>query len=407
MKRFRSDLAAERITQHVTARLNAGILGGVAAGVWIDGKQVVDLSLGFRDPIEHVPMTRDAIFRMASMTKPVAGCAVMQMAEQGKLDLDAPVSRWLPSFAHMQVAQTDDSGNILSLSPAQQPITPRILLCHASGLGSGPVGQQFMGTLHPEDCPTLAAAVEQYARSPLAFQPNTAQMYSGLMGMDVLVRLVELISDTPYAEYAKEHIFDPLEMPDTTFRPVGEQLERVVRLTDYVDGRLWPVDIAPDKAFVSILPAGYPGGGVGLFSTLEDYSHFALMYLNGGRYKGVRILKPETIAEMTRPQLPDPYAAVVRRCRWGLSMRVRMEQYAPVWKEHPAPDEFPADALADPGQPLTPGSFGWSGAHGTHFWVDPKENMVAIYLTNLLDGHGADAPTAFEFERDVMSGFTF
>ncbi len=415
MSEFNAALVQQRVTQHITARLDAGVLEGVTAGVWVNGTQVVDICLGQRDPAAAAPMTRDALFRLASMTKPVAGVAAMQMVEAGKLELDAPIARWLPAFETMEVAVATPEGEILATRPAAQPITLRMLLTHSSGLGSGPAGSVQFAAIPQSSRTCLADSVDAYAEMALDFQPGTTQMYSGMCGLDVVCRLVELASGMPYGEYVKKNIFEPLEMPDTTFCPTEEQITREVTMVDARNGVLHPTEMSPRSGF-SGFADGYTGGGAGLFSTLEDYSHLALMLLNGGEYKGRRILRPETVAEMARPQLPEHFAGMWRRQNWGLSMRTMQETAPTVWAGEPAAagkttgiygDCFykPDAALIESGQPLTPGSFGWSGAYGTHFWVDPARRTVAVYMSNLLDGGGAGAPTAFEFERDVMAGW--
>ncbi|MBQ8611937.1 MAG: beta-lactamase family protein [Oscillospiraceae bacterium] len=415
MSNFNAALTKQRMTEHISARLDAGALAGVCAGVWVNGEQVVDVCLGQRDPAAGAPMIPDALFRLASMTKPVAGTAAMQMVEAGKLELDAPISRWLPRFEKMEVAVATPEGEILATRPAERPITLRMLLTHSSGLGSGAAGNVQFAAIPREKRTCLADAVDAYSEMALDFQPFTTQMYSGMCGLDVACRLVEVVSGIPYGEYAKKNIFDPLEMSDTTYAPTPEQLARAVAMVDARGGKLIPVDLSPRAGFTGFVK-GYTGGGAGLFSTLEDYSHLALMFLNGGEYKGRRILKAETVAEMATPQLPEHFAGMWRRQNWGLSMRTLQEKASPVWVGDPAAkgqtvgmygDCFykPDAALIDAGQPLTVGSFGWSGAYGTHFWVDPAKKTVAVYMSNLADGGGAGAPTAFEFERDVMAGW--
>lgn len=415
MSNFNAALTKQLMTEHITARLDAGALEGVCAGVWVDGEQVVDVCLGQRDPAAGAPMVRNALFRLASMTKPVAGVASMQMVEKGLLELDAPISRWLPSFEKMEVAVATPEGEILATRPAQQPITLRMLLTHSSGLGSGAAGGVQFGAIPREKRRTLADAVEAYSEMALDFQPGTAQMYSAMCGLDVACRLVEVASGIPYDEYIKANILDPLEMTDTTYVPNEEQAARLVAMVDARNGVLHPVDMSARVGF-SGFAKGYTGGGAGLFSTLEDYSHLALMLLNGGEYKGRRILKAETVAQMATPQLPEHFAGMWRRQNWGLSMRTLQEKAAPVWVGDPAAkgktvgmygDCFykPDAGLIDAGQVLTPGTFGWSGAYGTHFWVDPVKKTVGVYMSNLQDGGGAGAATAFEFERDVMAGW--
>ena len=390
MQAWNVALTEQRAKEHIQARLDAKTLAGVTAGVWLEGENRLTLCMGQRDPAAGLPMQTDTLFRLASMTKPITGTAVMQQCQRGALELDASIARWLPRFAEMKVAVATPEGEILATRPAARPITPRMLLTHSSGLGSGPAGDAQFAAVGPANHATLAQAVDAYADCALDFQPGTAQMYSGILGMDVLARLVELTADMPYDEYLRKNIFEPLEMADTTYCPTPQQAARLMRLVDARDGALHPVEIADGCGFGDF-PIGYTGGGAGLFSTLEDYSHLALMLADGGLYKGRRVLEAATVEAMATPQLPESFGGISRTFNWGLSMRV-------------CPEQAPADAPW-PGQPLSAGSFGWSGAYGTHFWVDRKRRLTAVYLSNLADGGGAGAPTAFEFEHDVMAGF--
>ncbi len=383
---FDAALTKQRMERHIGARLAAGTLAGVCAGVWVDGAQRLALCMGQRDPAAHKALTPDTLFRLASMTKPVTGVATLLQWQRGKLDLDAPVSRWLPGFEKMQVAVATPEGEILQTRPAARPITPRMLLTHSSGLGSGPVGDAQYGAVGPKNHATLAQAVDAYAGCVLDFQPGESQMYSGILGMDVLARLVELTAEQSYTDFLQENILGPLEMPDTTYRPSPAQAARLMAMTDARDGVLHPVALSDAAGFVDF-PDGYTGGGAGLFSTLEDYSHLAQMLCDGGTWRGRRILQEDTVRAMATPQLPEAFFGITRYFNWGLSVRTCREQA-------PASEPWP-------GQPLPAGSFGWSGAFGTHFWVDPSQRLVAVYMSNLLDGGGAGAATAFEFEHDV------
>lgn len=389
VEEYNAALSEERVRQDITARLAAGSLAGVCAGVWLHGLPQLEVCLGWRDPLAGVPMRRDTLFRLASMTKPVTGVAVLQQWQRGKLDLDTPVSHWLPGFADMRVAL--DPADLTRTCAAARAITPRMLLCHASGLGSGPAGDAQYAALGPANHQSLAAAVEAYSGCVLDFQPGTQQMYSPALGMDVLARLVELTADRPYDEYLAENLFAPLEMPDTTYRPTAGQLARVMTLVDARDGALQPTGLPAEVGFGDF-PPGYTGGGAGLFSTLEDYSHFAQMLADGGVFRGRRLLPEAAVLAMAAPQLPESFAGILPTFNWGLAVRV-------------CPQRAPAGAPW-PGQPLTPGSFGWSGAYGAHFWVDRQRGLTAVYLSNLLDGGGAGAPTAFAFEHAVMAGFS-
>ncbi len=390
MENFNAALVKQRMEQHIGTRLAEGRLAGVTAGVWLNGQQQLSVCMGQRDPAKGIAMTPDTIFRLASMTKPVAGTATMLQAEKGLIDLDAPISRWLPKFEHMQVAVGAPDGKFTATRPANRPITARMLLTHSSGLASGVAGYAQVEKMTREQRRDLASSVDAYADFALDFQPGENWMYSGMAGMDVLLRIVEKTSDMPCDEFIKKYILDPLEMPDTTYCPNAEQQARTMAFVDAREGVLHPVEISPLAGFDGFAD-GYTGGGAGLFSTLEDYSHLALMFAGSGEYKGRRILKKETVDAMATVQLPDAFEGLSRYFNWGLSMRVCRQQ---------APDTTPW-----PGQPLSAGAFGWSGAYGTHFWVDRTLGLVGVYMSNLLDGGGSGAPTAFEFEHDVMSGF--
>lgn len=373
-----------RLEEHTLLRIKQKILVGAVAGVWQNGKKIYSMCLGMRDIANGISMTEDTIFRLASMTKPITGTAVLQQAERGRLGLDDEVRRYLPGFSQMQVAVASPEGEILALHPAERPITVRMLLTHSSGLGSGPAGEAQVRKMSRSNFVSLESSVEQYSRFALDFQPGSMQRYSGFVALDVLARLVELTSGLPYAEYLRSNIFDPLEMPDTGYVLADAQAARLMEMYT-ADGEIRAEPLNLKVGFGGMAP-GYPSGGAGLFSTLEDYSHLTQMFLNGGRFRSAQVLSSASVAEMATPQLPENFAGLDRLGNWGLTMRVR-------------PTRRP------PQQPLSAGSFGWSGAYGTHFWVDPSKELCAVYLSNLVNGHGASAPTASEFERDVMHAF--
>lgn len=381
---FDSLLTQQRVQKHTIQRIEEKTLAAAVAGVWLDGRQVCNVALGWRDPLNSVPVSQDTIFRLASMTKPVTGTAVMQLWEKELIGLDDPISKWIPCYANMQIAAKIEGDNVVEVSPAQKEMTIRMLLTHSGGVGSGQICQLQYEDFCVSKYGSLAEAVDGYADSLLEFEPGTNQNYSGIQGMDILARIVEIVSDMPYEEYLKKNLFIPLGMKDTTYCPNEEQQERLMEMI-VADGDFHAVGMSKGSGFADF-PDGYTGGGAGLFSTLEDYSHLAMMFLNNGCYDGTHILKSSTVDLMATPQLPDSFPGIGPLFNWGLSMRVCSEQKAPE-------------------QPLSPGTFGWSGAYGTHFWVDRAKNLVAVYMSNIHNGMGAGAPTAFEFERDVMAGF--
>ena len=324
-----------------------------------------------------MPLKTDTIFRLASMTKPIIGVAVMQLEEQGKLSLDGPLSRYIPEFAGLQACE---SGKLVAVN---REIMIRDLLSHSCGLGQEEQGLQYIAEnlpIGPND--TLASYVPKLAQVPLDFQPGTKTGYSPMAAFDILARVVEIVSGQTVDRYLQDHIFIPLDMRDTAFVLTGAQKSRLVEMTDHVGGVLtgvsddegnFPGDMCSDHYFC---------GGGGLYSTAEDYHRFAQMLLGAGSYQGRQLLRPETVEKMRTPQLPFDIPGRGPGEIWGLSMRVITGEENP--SPHPAAH-----------------SFGWSGAWGTHFWVDPDNCLTAVRMINLIDAGGAGAITARELEQDV------
>ncbi len=381
---FDAALTQARMELHIRRRVEAKTLTGAVTGVWIGGKKRCGTVIGWSDPDRGLKLREDSIFRLASMTKPITGTAVMLQWEKGLIDLDEPVTKWLPGFRHLLVADRLGDGEILSTVPAERPVTPRMLLTHSSGIGSGVTAGLQPDLTTPAGCGSLGEALTRYAKAVLEFQPGTSQAYSGILGMDLLARIVEITADMPYEEFLRENLLRPLGMFDTGYTLTREQIGRVVAMYT-ADGSFTAEPMRPDCGFADF-PGGYPGGGGGLLSTLEDYGSFAAMLAGGGALDGVRILKEGTVNLMASPQLSPSFPGIGDHFNWGLSMRVCPVQCAPE-------------------QPLTGGSFGWSGAYNTHFWVDRKKDLYAVFMANIRNGAGAGAETAFEFERDVMAGF--
>ena len=262
---------------------------------------------------------------------------------------------------------------------AKTPITIRHLLTHTSGLGSGPVGQWVAELLPRPERKTLAQTTAHYAKYPLDFEPYTQQFYSGSHAFDVLARIVEILSGQHYGEFLRKEIFEPLSMQDTGFAPTDEQWERMTPVHDYQDGKGILADYPTGGVFLGI-PTSCCAGGTALASTLKDYTRFAQMLLNYGQLDGVRIVGEDMIREMARQQLPKTLMSGVRN--WGLGVRVVTD---------------------DPQNLLPCGCFGWSGALGSHFWVDPVNQIVAVYLKNSLHDGGSWSRTGQQLEQDVYA----
>lgn len=320
----------------------------------------------------------NTLFRLASMTKPIIGAAVMMQLEGGLLDLDEPVRTYLPAFGEMYIGK-EQNGEIVPAEKAKTDITVRHLLTHTSGIGSGAFCEPQFKAMPAEKQCSLACAVDYYATLPILFEPGTRSEYSGLFGFDILARLVEVTSGKSVALFLKEKLFEPLGMQNTTFAPDEEQKRRFAFLHDRKNGA--SADATPEKGDIF---AGVPNhlcsGGGSLAGSLSDYEKFAQMLLHEGVYNGVRVLQADSVRQMKSPQLNDKI--MPGNQKWGLSMRV----------------------VTDASYPYLPvGSFGWSGAYGSHFWVDPANGITAVLMRNSLVDGGAGAKTANKLEKLVYT----
>ena len=395
-------------TQEIQRTIDAYIqnqeLAGGALLVRRDEEVLYENTFGYSNIAARQTIAKDSLYRLMSMTKPITAAAVMQLAEQGKIELDAPINRYLQGFTDMRVVDDKryayhEGMNALSLLPglltfrlkaprtvpAERDITIRDLLCHASGLEQGIYGLISM-KLDKSKRESLAALEQKYSTMPLDFQPGKGGGYSPLAGFDLLARVVEVVSGLPFDAYLQQNLFNPLGMQDTTFRPDNARPARLVHVYKREKNRLQDVtDTAEDMD--SLLKRGehYTAGCGGLFSTLHDYDRFALMLLNGGEVDGVRVLQPETVRLMGQqgsPDYPDPDPG----CAWGLGMKIRKD---------------PQKAKSA----CTAGTFGWSGAFGTHFFVSPKDHLSAVWMMNRSDIDGAGSYISKKIEELVFGCF--
>jgi len=298
----------DRITQFFQGDVDKGAIPGAVVLVARQGHIVYMQALGYQDREKHTPMKADAIFRIASMSKPVTSAAVMMLAEEGKIDLLAPVAQYLPEFKNVKVGveKKDPEGKTaLTMEDVQRPMTVQDLLRHTSGLVYGPFGNTLVHQEYREanlfdNGQTLAEFVSKLAKLPLAHQPGTVWEYG--MSTDVLGRIVEVVSGMPFDRFVEERITKPLGMPDTVFYLSAGQAPRLAEpQVDAATGK------RPNASSVENLTKEkqkwFSGGG-GLLSTAPDYARFCQMFLNGGEIDGARLLSPKTIAVMTADQLP-------------------------------------------------------------------------------------------------------
>ncbi len=372
-------LSGERLGRIRTAMqryVDKGMVPGVVTMVARRGKVVHLEAVGYRDAESKTPMTTDTIFRIASMTKPIASVALMMLYEEGHFLLNDPIAKFLPEFSNLKVAVPasgeDRLGTPYKLIPAARPITFKHVLTHTAGFANtyrGITQPEFAKTFQqgrkPND--TIGDAVKRLATLPLNFHPGDAWEYGN--ATDVVGRLVEVISGQTLDEFLQKRIFAPLKMTDTHFYLPQAKLNRfaAVYQPDDKNGNKIKLLEAPtaESRYVKE-PHVYFSGAGGLVSTAADYVRFHQMMLNGGELDGARILGRKTVELMTTNAIGD----------------------LPVWLSGPGYGfGLGYSVIKDIGQAAISGSvgqYGWGGAFCTYFWVDPQEEMIGIMMTQVI-----------------------
>ena len=373
------------LEKNVDARVNGDLaehtISGAILEVCQQDRVLYHKRFGTMSPVTDEPMREDALFRLASMTKPITAIAAGILISRGQLSVDDRVDKYLPAFHDLPIRQLNEKKKIVELGVQQTPFTVKHLLTHSSGIGCGLLFYKQIRKIPKKLNQTLASVVDYYATLPLDFDPGTAQCYSPYAAFDVLARIIELVSGMGYAEFLQKEIFDPCDMPDTTFDPTDEQRARMVIMHYKEKGRSVKVR-TNKKCIFDDCPNSRTNAGAGLVSTMHDYHNFAQMLLHGGVFNGKRLVSEQYMAEMTVPQVPESIMDIHER--WGYGVRVVSKECYPS---------------------LPVGAYGWSGAYGSHFWVDPVNQVTGIYLKNSLHDGGSEATTAHNFERDVFASF--
>jgi CubicO group peptidase (beta-lactamase class C family) len=392
---FASDAAksSKAIDQVLREAVDRQKLPGVVAMVANADGVVYQGASGKRDTIKNVPMTVDAIFRIASMTKPITSVAVMQLVESGKLKLDEPVVTYLPELSQVQVLEEFDAGTkTAKLRAPKAPPTVRQLLTHTSGFGYEFFDAKLGGYVATGAVPSMARGDDGFLKAPMLFDPGSQWEYG--ISTDMLGRLVEKVTGQTLEHYFREHIFQPLGMTDTFFNVPPEKAERVVALHQRQDdGSL--VEPPPQP----LQPVKFFSGGGGLHSTASDYVRLARMLLGGGKLGNKRILKSESVAQMSRNQIGD------------LAL-VEMKSLAPQFAKNPIRipgglDKFglglAINTKAVEGG-RSSGSLAWAGIYNTYFWIDPPRKTCAVILMQILPfSDDAAVSTVEKFERAVYA----
>jgi CubicO group peptidase (beta-lactamase class C family) len=352
--------------------VDEGQISGVVTVVGTKDGVVEYDAVGLRDIEGKKPMTKDTVFRIASMTKPVTAMAAMILVDEGKLNVDDPVEKILPEFRG-QVAIAGIKGNNVAVKLPDRKITVADLMRHTSGQGGLPPGLADLYVLRNH---TLAEGVMAFSQRPLEFEPGTRWAYCNV-GIDTLGRIVEVVSGVPYETFLQKRIFEPLGMNDTTFYPTAEQFERAARLYAIRDGKLV---VSPDWLLGQPKNAKYSIPAGGLYSTGADLARLYRMMLGGGQLEGKRILSEKSVQTMTSVQSGDLQVGFVDGMGWGFGWGVVRKSQG-VTKD------------------LSPGTYGHGGAFGTQAWIDPKQGFFTVLLIQRADLPNADAsPLRIEFQ---------
>ena len=377
----------QRINQVIQRYIDAKDIAGALTVVSRRGRIAHFEAQGMMDIDHNAPMRKDAIFRMASMSKPVTGVAILMLVEEGKIRLTDPISKFIPEFKDTKVAMEKPAApgaagapagrgrgaapEIYTV-PANREITIRDLMTHTSGLESGGPGTREGARLAPRNgTDNLATYIPRLGAVPLDFQPGTKWQYSALAGIDTLGRVVEIASGMTFDQFLKQRIFDPLGMKDTAFYEPQEKMPRVAGIYTRSATGLTHGD-TPEWLNTKTL---FSGAG-GLWSTGDDYTQFAQMLVNGGELNGKRLLSPRTVDLMASNHVGDLYRPGMG---FGLTVEVVMDQIAANRRS-------------------SNGSFGWDGAFGTHFWVDRKEQLAGLLMIQ----RSSYATLNRDFENAVM-----
>ncbi len=371
-------MGEELLTDAIRNMVDDGNFAGAAILVWQDGKVIQAAGVGWRDIASQLPMERNTLFRIASMTKPITSTMVLMLFDEGRFALNDPVTRWAPEFSQMRVL-CSSTASLDQTDPAERPITFEDLLTHRSGLTyadfhSGPIANAYKDALGGDIDSTVLPDdwIARLAALPLIDQPGTAFHYGH--STDLLGLLIARIEDAPLADVLKRRIFDPLGMNDTDFTVPLEKQQRRAGAYGFDDaGQLCKRLTGPSDSFLPERPEGmaYVSGGQGLWSTVDDYLTFARMFLNAGTVNDVRLLQPETFKRMVTNCLSENQrtnAGSMLDAGHGFGLGVAMV----------------LDPLKAGSQPCGGGmgAVGWPGGFGGWWRADPSNNSVLIFLAH-------------------------
>jgi CubicO group peptidase (beta-lactamase class C family) len=378
-----------RLNDGMKSLVDQGRLAGVVTMVARHGKVIEFEATGKRDIAANLPMQKDSIFRIYSMSKPITGVAMMMLFEEGKWQLNDPVAKYIPEFVNLKVYGTDARGNVVQ-NEQTHPVTMRELMSHTGGFTYGYFSNTPVDKLQREADVlnvgnTLDEMIKRVAKLPLNSQPGSEWHYS--ISVDIQGYIVQKLSGMPFEEFLEKRIFKPLNMVDTGFYVPPEKLKRFAEFYAYdKDGKLQVAHDAITHDF-SQKPALASGGG-GLVSTATDYMRFCQMLLNGGKLDGVRLLSPRTIELMRTNLLPPGMPTLSPGAGFGLDFAVY------------------TDVMAAGGY-YGKGTYYWGGAAGTWFWIDPTDDLIVIGMIQQIAGTGAAAAFMVPDVRGLSRAYVY
>ncbi len=392
----------ERIGEVVGAHVKSGAVPGAVAMIAREGKVVYTDAWGMADKEEGDAMKPDTIFRIYSMSKPITSVALMMLFEEGKFQLQDPVGKYIPELMEMEVVANEDDRvsqpglnfpdtdpdsapgptpkGTIDTVPARRPMTVQDLLRHTAGFtygffGSTPVDKRYIASGILVRDKNIEDTVNKLSKIPLLYQPGEKWHYS--VSVDVQGRLIEVLSGMPFDKFLEERIFEPLDMVDTAFYVPEDKMDRFAQMySPNGKGGLVPSDPNMSRNYV-VAPTLFSGGG-GLVSTANDYMRFSQMLLNGGELDGNRLISRKTLELMTADHLEGIQDGIGNGYTFGLGFAV-------------------AQDLGLIGGLTSPGEFNWGGAAGTKFWVDPEEDLIGVWMIQILPHTGL--PFGDEFKN--------
>jgi CubicO group peptidase (beta-lactamase class C family) len=384
----------KRLSDAFQSDVDKGLIPGAVVLIAKEGKIALFEAFGFQDREKRIPMRPDSIFRIASMTKPITSVALMMLMEEGKIQIDDPLSLYLPEFKELKVgvekvaAETGKSE--LVLEPTRREPTVQDLLRHTSGFtydvfGDTLVKRAYRAANIRRSDQTLAEFTSRLSKMPLAYQPGTTWEYG--ISTDVLGRVIEVVSGVPFNQFVSDRILRPLKMTSSGFYVAEAEAGRIAE--PQVDPSTGKRPVMPD---VTKNPS-FPSGAGGMVSTAADYVRFSQMLLNGGELDGIRLLSPRTVAFMTADHLP-PGIAMGLGGQFG-ALKPDLEDgqgFGLGFAVRVAPGHNP--------WPGSVGEFYWVGAYGTDFWVDPKERLITVLMAQL-------APTQTRHYRSLIRNLIY